>query len=380
MTRIGNPLKSVKPKTRSDADSGVSGGSDANAPSTSNTSSTSSVSSPFTASGPLAAESSDTFEKLSGDVSSGKLSATAASLLAGGAGQLGVIGEAEALRAAQRAESLAPADRATFDGLLQSASSPLAQTFLYKALGAGYPVSDVATFASQIASLSDAQLLDRLSLAADLGADGGSQDGVKQQWEASCVPTTAQALRGEFDPIYALAVRGNNPDISAANDQDGTAINPNLAAEQKALLEGPGTGKATPRSQSFGARGSTDLDAVYDQMAPYTGYDFHVARFDHLHDLAQTDGALDAMAGQLAQGIPTPFRVTGDQGGGHAVLAMAVEGTGADQRFLVHDPWEGKTLWVTRQQFEQDSFNIAGWHSLGGYGAASPAPVQSPAA
>jgi hypothetical protein len=331
----------------------------------------------FTPAGPFAAEAKDTFDALTPDVSASKLRPEEAVLLATGTEQLGVIGEAEAIRAARAAEALSPDDRTAFQALLDKAPTNLGKTYLYKALGAGYGVADVTRFAQAIGGMTDAQLLDQLTLGDEAGADTGVQDGVKQQYEASCVPTTAQALRAEFDPVYALKVHGGaNKDIHAVDDANPTAINPDLAAEQKALLEGPGTGQATPRNQS--GRGSTDLDAVYNTMSPFTGYSYHVARFTHLHDLAQTDTTLDAMASQLGKGIATPFRVTGDWGGGHAVLAMAVEGTGADQRFLVHDPWDGKTLWVKRTEFEKDTFDIAGWHSIGGYGAATPYQAPPP--
>jgi hypothetical protein len=207
---------------------------------------------------------------------------------------------------------------------------------------------------------------------ADPILDDGKETGVKQQFGCSCVTTTAQALRGELDPIYALQVRNANPDINAADDNDPTKVNPSLAAEQKALLEEAG-GVAVSRNQGGTGTPWAKLDSVYNKASSHTGFTFSCVQMDQTQPPTTVDAALDAIAGQLQKGIPTPLLV----GGAwcpkcHAVIALEVQGTGADQKFLIHDPWVGNTVWCTRAQFEQQQAPIGDCHVLGGYHLASP--------
>jgi hypothetical protein len=341
---------------------------------------------PTPASTGFAGQTQDTFTRLAGDVQAGKLSARDAGALATATGQLGVLGEAEALRAAHLAEALPAAEQQTFQSLLDGASSDTARAFLYKALGAGHTVAEVQTFAGQLGGLTDAQLVDRLSLADDeaVTTPDARQDGVKQQFEASCVATTAQALRGEFDPIYALAVRSQNTDVHDVDDGNAFAKNAAFATEQKQLLEQLGQGNATNRNEQVNARGVMwgSLRAVFDAMSAYTGYTYSPTAYpQNVTDRATTDALCDGLAAQLSQGIATPLLITGDQNfGGHAILATAVDGSGESQRFLIHDPWDGVTEWVSRKQIDDGTFKVAGWNRLRGYMVATPssAPVTPP--
>ncbi len=323
--------------------------------------------------------SQDTFTRLSADVTAGTLPAADAKAISTGVGELGVIGEAEALRGAHLAEQLPAADRATFQALVDAAPSETGKAFLYKALAAGHPLSEVQTFAAAITGWDDAKLESTLSLSADLAGDGGAQNGVKQQFEASCVATTAQALRGETDPVYALAVRSQNTDINQVDDTDAFKVNQALATEQKHILEDVGGGKATNRNSFDGMGVMNDkLSSVYNSVSQYTGFTYSSVFSPNLTDAAQADVLCDGMAKQLQAGIPTPLAITSDWGnGGHAILAVAVEGTGADQKFLIHDPWDGVTEWVTRPQIEQGTFSIAGWNRLRCYDAVQPAALPS---
>jgi hypothetical protein len=340
-----------------------------------------------TFSGPLAAEGKDTFDALSTDVAQNKLSLSDATLLAQDASRLGVMGEAEAIRSAHTAEALSPADAKAFGALLDQAGSGTERAFLYKALGAGYSVADVATFAGQIRGWPEDKLVHTLNLADATGADDGTQNGVKQQFEASCTATSAQAVRGELDPIYALNVRTSNSDVHSADDSDGMKLNPNFAAEQKNLLENVGDGKATARSDGTGY-GTWGVDAELDSESAHTGFTYSRTQITPCDDVKTIDAALDTLASQLNRGIPTPI-IVGDapDPSGHCALALAVEGTGADEKFLIHDPWEGTTTWCSKSDIENGTLNVAGWNRLGYIYQATPSPLgvttpppQAPAA
>jgi hypothetical protein len=325
------------------------------------------------------AASQDTFSRLSADVTAGTLPAADAKAISTGVGELGVIGEAEALRGAHLAEQLPAADRATFQALVDAAPTDTGKAFLYKALASGHALAEVQTFAAQVQGWDDAKLETTLSLSADLAVAGGAQNGLKQQFEASCVATTAQALRGETDPIYALAVRTQNTDINQVDDTDPFKTNSSLATEQKQILEEVGGGLATPRN-SWNGRGVNNdrLSSVYNSVTQYTGFTYSSVFSPNLTDATQADLLCDGMAKQLQAGIPTPLAITSDEGGGgHAIIAVAVEGTGADQKFLIHDPWDGITEWITRPQIEQGTFTIAGWNRLRCYDAVQPAALPS---
>jgi len=83
--------------------------------------------------------------------------------------------------------------------------------------------------------------------------------GVQQQFMMACNVTTAEAVRGELDPIYALKVHDDNPNLGKLDDKNPDRMNPNLAAEQRAMLTSHyngsqgnfGGGEATPRDPAL---------------------------------------------------------------------------------------------------------------------------------
>jgi hypothetical protein len=260
----------------------------------------------------------------------------------------GVIGTAEAARARQKAEALPSAERAQFQALVDGASNATEKVFLYKALASGHSVAEIATFDRTIH-----------------GWKAGN--GVKQQYGDTCAPTTAQALRGEFDPIYALAVRSSNKDVNKADDAKPDATNTSLGKEQADLLTGPGRGTTTTREAGTGGTANADAtDAVINSMSTWTGYRYAS------DPSGTTDQKLDRVAAQLEKGIATPMRVADAKNNGHIVLATAVDGSGPTQRFLIHDPWSGDTGWVTRKQFETGDFDFAGHSQLSSVSTAFP--------
>jgi hypothetical protein len=74
------------------------------------------------------------------------------------------------------------------------------------------------------------------------------------------------------------------------------------------------------------------------------------------------NAALDDVAEQLERGIPVPFGLKN-----HKTLALAVDGEGSGQKFLIHDPFTGQTGWLTREQLVAGNFDIAGWNVFQGF-------------
>ncbi len=333
--------------------------------------------------GPQRGEGRATFDALALCTGRGRLADADRLLLAESVARGEVMGLSGAVHAAERYVALPEPERRAFDATLAAAASPLERAFLFKALGAGYAAPEVSEFAQKIHGWPEAKLLETLNLA-DPNADG-KETGLKQQFEASCAATTAQALRGELDPIYALKVRTQNKDINSFDPTDPLKLNPALATEQKTRLETAG-GVATPRGTAGAGTPWDALDTMYNAESAHTGLVFKNVQLDKVQPPQTVAQALDAIAGQLDKGIPTPLLVGSTWAPKcHALIALEVDGAGPTQRFLIHDPWVGNTTWVTREQFLDGTAQLGNCHVLGGYHLASPAPAagaavtQSPA-
>ncbi|HEY8211459.1 MAG TPA: hypothetical protein VIG99_28440 [Myxococcaceae bacterium] len=316
----------------------------------------------------------DTFKRLTPDVAAGKLPEKDAQMLAVQSARPGVIGEAQAITAARKAAALPPADRAQFQQAVDGGKSDTERAFLYKALAAGHPVSEIADFAKQIQGLSDKELLRDYTLSGPLGTE--ETPGLHQQFTQSCVPSVAETLRGDADPIYAGNVHAQNEDVHYNMQVD----NRSLASEEKKLLEGTGGGRAVPFTSAAGGGGvptqSGKIDDVLNSVSKQTGLTYHQSHLDKNNRRASPaqEALVDQMAAQLQQGIPTPFEVRSpDDTRGHEALAIAVEGSveNEDQRFLVHDPGTGETAWLSRREFlfGTDQFG-GGWQHYGLAGVA----------
>jgi hypothetical protein len=320
--------------------------------------------------GPQRDEGLATFDELSSAVSSGALTPADQLLLASAAARVGIMGEAQAVRAVKLLAALPAADAARFAALADQARSPLERAFLFKALGAGTPLDALADFATQVRGWSNAKLLTTLSLA-DAVVDDQRQTGLTQQFNGSCVVTTAELLRGEVDPVYALAVRTQNHDVHRADEHDPFKYNPTLATDQGHELDVAG-GYPTPRIQGGVGVKAVKIDELYNARSSQTGFVYALTALDQRPDLT-IDALLDLLAHQLQQGIPTPVLV-GDSLSArrHAMLALEARGQGDDQRFLVHDPWSGNTLEISRAQFRQSQAPLGDFDRLGAIHVATP--------
>jgi hypothetical protein len=278
-----------------------------------------------------------------------------------------ILGKFQAERAKKKYDALSSKDRKIFDDLLSKAQSWREELYLRKALAAGHPISAIETFASEIRGKSAEWMQQNLRLVDDSKVGG---KGIKQQWDDSCVPTTMQALKGEMDPIYALQVNKQNADINkdapipTLTMQDQTpVINMNnhwMAKEQKDILEANG-GIAVRRGQS-GGYGMWIKDALNQYVK---GLGLEYTKLDGQNSTSRAK-AMKAMDEALAKGIPVPLAVTDSAAqGGHAVLVTGVR-EGPPKEYLIHDPWEGKTVAVKASDLAAGKIipSIAGWTKL----------------
>lgn len=313
-----------------------------------------------------------TFDELAASVTSGVLGEADQLLLAAATARVGIMGEAQATRAVARLAALDPAERSAFQELANHAAAPLERAFLYKALGAGSTPAEITAFAEAIHGWPNERLLTELSLADAITTDG-QQSGLIQQFNGSCVVTTAQLLRGEVDPVYALELRRQNPKLHDADEHDPFKLNPSLAKDQGAQLDRAG-GYPTPRIQGGVGVKHTVIDTLYNAHTDRSGFVYALSSIGDSPELT-TDVLLDRLANQLERGIPTPVLV-GDSISAkrHAMLALEVRGEGADQQFLLHDPWSGNTLEVSRQQFRDSSAPLGDFNRIGAIHVATPTP------
>ncbi|MBX3469419.1 MAG: hypothetical protein KF878_21300, partial [Planctomycetes bacterium] len=253
-------------------------------------------------------------------------------------------------------DALSPEDQRAFDALLaRHAGEPAVRDQLLRALTAGSSVDEIAWLAGELAGKDPAWIAANTRLTA---ADAGP--GVMQQFQDSCAATTVQALRGEYDPVYALRTRQGNADVTDA-PADGNAT---FAHEQRAILETHG-GVAVPRGERGGG-GLGDgpwLDALHG-MNRHTGLRFEqVGGFD---DPIDPERAISLLEEHLGQGRVVPLGISDPiASGGHAIMATSVRRDAKGQpEFLIFDPWDGRSEWVAAERIRSQQLNIAGWNLL----------------
>lgn len=268
------------------------------------------------------------------------------------------LGAHQASRVLPAYEALPPADRAAFDALLaRFAGQPAVRDQLLKALAASNAVDDVAWLAGELDGRDPAWI----AASTRLTPPGEAGPALRQQFSDSCVPTTAQALRAEYDPVYALRTRQANPDVTGADDHDPMAMNPALAEEQRDVLLRYAGGPA-PRASQDGW--GIEVTRPLNDVAAFTGLTYRTHRGEPLED------ALALIEANLAQGRAVPLVVSrvfapGEGGGGHAVMATAVrhDEAGAPS-FLVFDPLAGEATWFSAEQLRRREMRFAGFDRI----------------
>lgn len=274
-----------------------------------------------------------------------------------------ILAGGQADRADKAAKKLPPKDKKKYDEMIAKAA-PKQKDYLTKGLAAGHTVAELEAFAKKIAGKDDKWLQDNLSLT------GNSEGkGVKQQWAMSCNATTVEAVRAEFDPLYALKMHEDNPNLTEADNSDGTKKNKKMAADQKKMLESNYTGSlgnmgggvAQARDKGGTGRWADDL---LNSSSGMTGVKFKTEIVGQ--GGTTLDKAVTELNESIGKGIPVPI-VIGKQGGSstaHYVLVTATD-PGPPRYYTIHDPWEGKTYRRSEDQLKKGKIDIAGWNDLG---------------
>ncbi len=274
-----------------------------------------------------------------------------------------ILGTMQSARATAILAKMPPADQEKFGKLLEKAKSEKEKQYVTKGLAAGHSLAELEAFQAKIAGKDDKWMQNHLKLTGDSNGKG-----IKQQWHMSCNATTAQAVKGELDPLYALKLHEENSDVSKANDNNGGAMNRKMGAEQKKMLEsaypdGSAGGEASNRSDPSAKRGRWNTDLL-NNMEDTTGLKYANMR---LGGGITIDTAIAAMKGDAAQGIPLPIVIGNGPGQfTHYVLVTACQ-PGPPAKFAIHDPWEGKTYMRSEATIRAGKIDIAGSNQITAY-------------
>jgi hypothetical protein len=280
-------------------------------------------------------------------------------------GQEGVLGHDGAMKAAKALTNMSKNDYTKVNdllmkggkgddgGIIQQSNPQLEKALILKAAGAradefgsakeklktisgkeSTPMSQVSKFADDIRGTEKSKLA-RETTAID---PYSGNHALEQRWNDSCGPTTTQGIKAEADPIYAKQLH--------REFIHSTSRGSDIAKEQKKWLEGEG-GVAVKRGGE-GGKGIALSDLLDKKVGKFTDVDYtHHAT----GGTEATRGAeLDNVAKKLKKGQDVPIRAQWPDGSGHFMFLTDVRGSGNNQKFLLTDPWTGKTEWMTRQE------------------------------
>jgi len=280
----------------------------------------------------------------------------------------------QAGRSANKLAAMSPPDQAAVKALIAAAPSERHKQSLNKAVAAGYSAAELATFAGKIAPHDEQWLQENTTVACT-----ATGTGIQQQFHMSCNATTVQAVRAAMDPVYALKLHEDNPDLDKVQASAATS----LAVEQKAMLEsasGPDliaaglptdAGLAVHRSAAGGGVGAGRFAVdLLNKQSDVTGLRYENKKVD----AASRDAAVDTIGQELTLGRPVPLIVGATEGGTyHYVLAVGTH-PGPPKTFFIHDPGLGITVARTEAQIKGNAMNLpSGWSRLTMY--EKPTPV-----
>jgi chromosome segregation ATPase len=268
-----------------------------------------------------------------------------------------IIGSAQKERAESKLNALDEESRKRFNKLAEQAKSPAELDYLTKSLAANYSIDEIEAFAKKINGKNDEWMQNNLRLT-------GSTDGkgVKQQWKHSCNATTAQAVRGELDPIYALKLHEENTDITSADNADATKTNPKLAAEQKKMLESKYTGgvaggtAGTALNRGDAGKSGRWGDDLVNNMSETTGVEYANKKIGPSYTV---DDAITDVDTGLKKGHPVPLVIGANSTNYQHYVLVTGRNEGPPPTWTIHDPWDGVTVTRSVQDIKDGKINVA---------------------
>jgi len=271
-----------------------------------------------------------------------------------------IMSRSQAKRGRAKFETLSQVEKKHFLGILREAHSNTERLYIWKAFAACHTVAECEEFAKKVHGKKKDWLTTNLKLT---GSPKGR--GVQQQWSHSCNATTVQAIHGEMDPIYSLKVHEENPHFGKVDDSDANKQNPNLAAEQKAILESQYAGTAA--GAHSGVAASRDNIAMgsgrwasdkFNDMSALTGVKYTTEKDPNISDAMKS---IDAAA---KQDVPVPIVIGNGAGQYTHYVLITHMNPGPPKTYTIHDPWSGKTVKRSADKVKNGKMDIAGSNQI----------------
>lgn len=303
----------------------------------------------------------------------------------------GILSPTAMARASQQLATMSPADRAAFEKLVADAQSPQEAAYLWKALGAGYNISQLAAFDQVIHPFGNdlpwltkhlnPEVHNNNTTPGSMNQKVLSYDGVELAPEEpganvrfylygqgnynDCVAASTVVAKLSADPVQMLGVTTGQGPAAVAGDAVG---NDSLGAVHNRLqnlylhnydVGQTADGVAHPNTTNgIAAKGQAALDGSL--LSPATGSTYQIQSLD---DPAARQAALPGIQAAASAGKPVPVDVYGQeqvvdrsiphhrpemysQRVNHQMVIVGAH----DDKLEIYNPW-GYTQWVTTQQF-----------------------------
>ncbi|TDC07853.1 hypothetical protein E1267_12240 [Nonomuraea longispora] len=264
----------------------------------------------------------------------------------------GILTTAQLARAAEKMDALSEEDRARMQRLLDDAGSETERAYLMKALAAGHPVDEIATFASAIRGKSESWLREHLSLVDPASGGTVRVNGVElqQQDQTTCGSTSIMVARAMNDPLYALSLTTDDQ----GNPLTAAELRQRLTDEQHRIHDSTNT--AWPQSLGTSPWGLTDeLNEHADSFG--TRYDWRIVDDT---DAGSVNPALDDAVGAVDAGHTVPVLI-GDSYPAHYVLLVGHEG----DNLVFYNP-SGDLTRVSEDDFRNGDITALGYEHVQG--------------
>jgi Papain-like cysteine protease AvrRpt2 len=281
-------------------------------------------------------------------------------------GHKGVIGRAQAIQCAQALTRMTPADLVSVNTALQMAgrggdkwgSPDTERALILKGVaaratrfpqptpynianGPSAAAKEVTDFAAKIRGDHRAFLVGNTEV---LGLTNPTQ-ALEQRWNDSCGPTTVEMTEADNDPVYSYNL--NSTELAHSTK-------PGLVSMDQALTLILNSG--VPRARGTAGKGMA-LDSALNLLAgPITNRTYTTQAAGNTP--AARTATMNQMEKLLDQGIDVPIRVAWPGGGAHFQLCTDVQGTAPNRQFLVSDPWNGQTGWISEAAIANGNTNF----------------------
>jgi len=204
---------------------------------------------------------------------------------------------------------------------------------------------EIIRFSVHIRGLNATLLIERTS-GIDLDGDG-VDEAVQQKWQNASAPAVLQMLRAEADPVYAWHLHNDMLNKNPAWD---------FVADEQAVLISDAGGKAIDRGSEPGGPGDLVVPALAADALPFADMDYQRQAVT----FSARASAVDHIEMLVANGADVPIAVSETPGNRRAMLITDVRGTGNSRQFLVSDPWNGRTEWISRADIVNGNIGGAG--------------------